>query len=178
MPVIVQRGAQFARQGCRHLCRGADADPFGPSVQKIIEILQLQYIDKVIDVWFAGPAVFGAVVEETAELPQLRRFAQTLALHMPVVVQRQLPGVSDGSKLRRSRSCSTFQSGRCPCCAGGHLGASSSWRRSLTCPFCQRQWCCSQWRCLKFSSPPVFVDIPVAQLRRVRRFQLWRLWRR
>ena len=39
----------------------------------IIEILQLQYIDKVIDVGFAGPEVFGAIVEETVELPQLRR---------------------------------------------------------------------------------------------------------
>ena len=72
MPVV-QRGAQFACQGRRHLCRGADADRFVPSVQKIIEILQLQYIDKVIDVGFAGPAVFGAIVEETVELPQLRR---------------------------------------------------------------------------------------------------------
>ena len=96
-------------QGRRHLCRGADADPLGPSVHKIIEFLQLQYIDKVIDVWFAGPAVFGAVVEETAELPQLRRFAQTLTgVAMPVVVQRQMPGGSDSRKLRRSRSCSTF----------------------------------------------------------------------
>ena len=51
MPVIVQRGAQFACRGRRHLRRGADADSFGPSVQKIIEILQLQYIDKVIDIW-------------------------------------------------------------------------------------------------------------------------------
>ena len=32
-----------------------------------------------------------ADVEETADLPQLRRFAWTLALHMPVVVQRQVP---------------------------------------------------------------------------------------
>ena len=34
MPVIVQRGAQFACRGRRHLCRGANADPSGPSVQK------------------------------------------------------------------------------------------------------------------------------------------------
>ena len=33
----------------------------------------------------------GADVEKTAKLPQLRRFAWTLALHMPVVVQRQVP---------------------------------------------------------------------------------------
>ena len=94
------------------ICGGADADSFGPSLQKIIEILQLQFIDKVVDVCSC------AVVEETAELPQLRRFAWTLALHMPVVVQRQLPGGSDGRKLRRSRSCSTSSRDRCPCCAG------------------------------------------------------------
>ena len=58
MPVVVQRGAQIVCPGRRHLCRGADADPFGPSVQKIIEILQLQFIDKVVDVCCAGPAVF------------------------------------------------------------------------------------------------------------------------
>ena len=72
MPVV-QRGAQFACRGRRHLCRGADADSYGPFVQKFIEILQLQYIDKVIDFGFAGPAVFGAIVEETVEIPQLRR---------------------------------------------------------------------------------------------------------
>ena len=69
MPVV-QRGAQFVCQGRRHRRRGEDTDSY---IQKNMEILQLQYIDKVIDIWFAGPAVFGAVVEETVELPQLRR---------------------------------------------------------------------------------------------------------
>ena len=50
MPVV-QRGAQFACRGRRHLRRGADADSYGPSFQKNIEIPQLQYIDKVIDIW-------------------------------------------------------------------------------------------------------------------------------
>ena len=40
----------------RHLCRGAEADAHGP-VQETIEILQLQYTDKVIDVFCAGPAL-------------------------------------------------------------------------------------------------------------------------
>ena len=40
---------------------------------------------------FEGRVLSSAHVEETAELPQLRRFAWTLALHMPVVVQRQVP---------------------------------------------------------------------------------------
>ena len=48
----------------------------------IIEILQLQYIDKVIDVGFAGPAVFGAIVEE---------LSMDTVVAMLVVVQRQLP---------------------------------------------------------------------------------------
>ena len=43
------------------------------SVQKTIEFLPLQYIDKVVDVGLAGRAVLGAFVEETVELPQLRR---------------------------------------------------------------------------------------------------------
>ena len=34
MPVIVQRGAQFACRGRRHLRRGADADSYGPSFLK------------------------------------------------------------------------------------------------------------------------------------------------
>ena len=45
--------------------------PLGP-VQKTIEILQLQFIDKVFDVCCAGPAISGAVCEETVELPQLQ----------------------------------------------------------------------------------------------------------
>ena len=61
MPLLCNVGAQFACQGRRHLCRGADADSFGPSGEsrKIIEILQLQSIDKVVDVCCAGPAVLG-----------------------------------------------------------------------------------------------------------------------
>ena len=30
MPVVVQRFAQFACRGRRHLCRGAEADPLWP----------------------------------------------------------------------------------------------------------------------------------------------------
>ena len=131
-------------------CRGTEADSHGLAVQQTKVLLLLQYIDKVIAVFCAGPAgrallretfeiphcsssyscldpvvdilVVAQVqiplvllpsrfsscstpirwstffcagpavleVEETAELPQLRRFAWTLALHMSVVVQRQL----------------------------------------------------------------------------------------
>ena len=71
-PVIVQRGAQFVLAGRRHLRRVAEQIPMVPLFRKT-EILQLQYIDKVFDVGFADRAVLGAFVEETAELPQLRR---------------------------------------------------------------------------------------------------------
>ena len=73
MPVV-QRGAQFACRGRRHLRRGADADSYGPSFRKNLEFLQLQYIDKVIDVGFAGPAVPRCCRGGgSRELPQLRR---------------------------------------------------------------------------------------------------------
>ena len=91
MPVILQRGAQFACRGRRHLCRGADADPFGPSVQKIIEILQLQYIDKVIDVGFAGPAVPRCKRGGDSRAPTDAPLSMDTVVAMPVVVQRQLP---------------------------------------------------------------------------------------
>ena len=71
MLVTVQSGAQFACQDCRHLCRGAEAVSLGPC-QKTLEILQLQFIDKVFDVCCAGPASSGAVGEETVELPQVQ----------------------------------------------------------------------------------------------------------
>ena len=38
--------------GCRHSFRGADADSLGPVT---IAFLPLQYIDKVVDVYCAGP---------------------------------------------------------------------------------------------------------------------------
>ena len=72
MPVV-QRGAQFACQGRRHLRRGADADPYGPSFQKNIEILQLQYIDKVIDIWVCRSCSFSVLSwRRQSELPQLQ----------------------------------------------------------------------------------------------------------
>ena len=42
--------------------------------------------------WVVQVLLFSSAdMEETADLPQLRRFAWTLALHMPFVVQRQVP---------------------------------------------------------------------------------------
>ena len=119
MPVFVQRGAQFVFQGHRHLRRGADADSYGPSIQKNIEILQLQYIDKVIDVGFASRAVPRCIRGGDSRAPTVAPTAWTVVA-MPVVVQRQSLG-PDVFKLRRSRSCST-----------------SSWSMSLLCRFISR----------------------------------------
>ena len=83
-PLLCNVGAQFACQGRRHLCRGADADFFGPSVQKIIEILQLQFIDKVVDDCCAGPAVLGCSRGGDSRAPTVAaRFAWTLSLPCP-----------------------------------------------------------------------------------------------
>ena len=106
-PLLCNVGVQFACQGRQHLSRGADAVSLGLSVQKTIEILQLQFIDKVFDVCCAGPAVLGCRRGGDSRAPTVAaRFAWTLSfVAMPVVVQRQLPGGSDVRKLRRSRSC-------------------------------------------------------------------------
>ena len=104
VPVIVQRGAQFACRGRRHLCRGADADPFGPCVQKIMEILQLQYIDRVIGLQCS--------VQSWRRQPSSHSCA---VLHghwrctCPSLCNDSSLG-SDCRKLRRSRSCSPLWS--------------------------------------------------------------------
>ena len=71
--------------GDGHPCREAEAD----SHELTAEILQFPFNDKVVYVLHVQFS--SADVEETAEFPQLRRFARTLALHKPVVVQRQVP---------------------------------------------------------------------------------------
>ena len=148
-----------------------------PLVQKFIEILQLQYVDNVLDVWFAGPAVFGAVVEETAKLPQLRRLHGHWRCTCPSLCNDRCRVVQTSENCEGPAVAVLFNVVDVPVVQVDIL-ASSSWTRSLTCPLCQRQWRCSQWRCLKFSSSPVFVDIPVVQHRRVRCFQHFWLWRR
>ena len=66
--------------GRRHPCRGADAESPGPP-----EILQLLYIDKVVDV-FVVPVQFpSAGVEKTAELPQLQCPCVQRQVPVPVV---------------------------------------------------------------------------------------------
>ena len=71
-------------------------------VRFTIEILQLQYIDKVIDVGFAGPAIsWGSVVEETAELPQLQLVELWTGRCMPVVCNDRCRGRCPGAVHRR-----------------------------------------------------------------------------
>ena len=41
-------------------------------IPMVVEFLQLQYIDRVIDVCCAAPAVRGADVENSVEFPQLQ----------------------------------------------------------------------------------------------------------
>ena len=95
--------------GCQvrgHLCRGAEAVSLGP-VQKTIDIVQLQFIDKVFDVCCAGPASSGAVCDETVELPQLQPVEHGHCRCMPVVCNDRCLVVQECGKLRRLRSCST-----------------------------------------------------------------------
>ena len=90
MPVIVQRGAQFGLAGRRHPCRGAHADSYGPSIQKVIEILLLQYIDKVIDVGCRSCSS-RCIRGGDSRAPTVAPIAWTVVA-MPVIVQRQLLG--------------------------------------------------------------------------------------
>ena len=64
-------------------CRGAEADSPGPP-----ETLQLLYIDKVVDVLVVPVQFSSAVVEETAELPQLQFLVVWTGCCMPFGVQR------------------------------------------------------------------------------------------
>ena len=135
-PVIVQRGAQFGLAGRRHPCRGAHADFYGPSIQKVIEILLLQYIDKVIDVWCRSCSS-RCIRGGDSRAPTVAPIAW-IVVAMPVIVQRQLLW-SRRLKLRRSRSSST-----------------SSWSMSLLCRFIWRPFLD------KVVDMPVIVDDMVA----------------
>ena len=101
---------------------------------KLMEILQLQFIVRCLLCRLSSFWVQSVRRQSCSN--SCSPLSMDIVVAMPVVVQRQLPGGSDVRKLRRSRSCSSFERGRCPCCAGGHLGSSNSWTRSLTCPLC------------------------------------------
>ena len=57
---------------------------------RIPMILQLQYIDKMVDVCCAGPASSGSGREETVEIPQLQ-LVSFLVVHTPVVCNDRCP---------------------------------------------------------------------------------------
>ena len=93
-------------QGRRHLCRGADAVSL-VLLFKTKEILQLQFS-----------------VRRQSSSHSCSPLSMDTVVAMPVVVQRQMQGGSNVRKLRRSRSCSNLERGRCPCCVGRRLGSS------------------------------------------------------
>ena len=86
-------------QGRRHLRRGADADSYGPSIQKNIEISQLQYIDQVIDVGFAGRAVPRCFLGGDSRAPTIAA-AQVSQLQYFFVVDVPVVQVHLGVQLR------------------------------------------------------------------------------
>ena len=131
MPVV-QRVAQFACRGRRHLRRGADADPYRPSFQKNIEILQLQYIGKVIDIWVCrscSSSVLSLMRQSSSHNCSRRALDQVV--DMPVVVQRQLPWFRR-QKTAQVPQLQYFFVVDVPV-VQVHLGV-QSWTRSLTCP--------------------------------------------
>ena len=73
--------------GRRHSCPGADADSLGPVS---IAFLQLQYIDKVVDVYCAGPAVLECTRGGDSRLLHLVEFFGPGRRHARCV-QRQMP---------------------------------------------------------------------------------------
>ena len=64
-------------------------------VEKTIEIPQLQYIDKVVDVCCAGPASASAICEETVEITQLQLIEFWTGCCVPVVCNDRCRMVDD-----------------------------------------------------------------------------------
>ena len=95
MPILVPRQVRSSWcQGRQHLCRGANAVSLGP-VQKTIEILQLQFIDKVVVVCCARSSKFGCMqsVWRQSSSHSCSPLSMDTVVAMPVVVQRQMPGI-------------------------------------------------------------------------------------
>ena len=95
-----------------------------------------------------------AFVEEIAELPQLRRL-RGLLLPCPSLC-------NDSCMVQTSENCEVPQLQYffvidVPV-VQVHLGV-QSWTRSLTCPLLSTTGFFTQWRCLRYSSSPVYVDI-------------------
>ena len=75
-----------------------------------IEILHLQSIDQVLDVPVVQVQVFsGAGCEKLVEIPQLQPLILDTVVHLPVVCNDRCRMVQTTRKLRRSRSCNTYE---------------------------------------------------------------------
>ena len=81
MPVTVQRQVRSFSGMSSTPCHG---DSHGPSVQKIMEILQMQYIDKVIDVCCAGSRC-ALSVGDSRDPTVAARFFSDQVVDIPVV---------------------------------------------------------------------------------------------
>ena len=91
--------------GRRHLCRGAETVSHGPV--RTIEILQLQFTDKVIDVPVVPVQFPSAGVEKTAELPHCSRRALDKVVDMPVCATASARGAVQQGCGRRCVHAST-----------------------------------------------------------------------
>ena len=165
MPVTVQRQVRSFFGMSSTPCRGADADSHGPSVQKIIEILHMQYIDKVIDVCCAGPRC-ALSVGDSRDPTVAARFLSDQVVDIPVVSTTGA-GIEVQKTVTVPQLQHIRQGGRHPC-----------WRSSSTSygrPVIMQRRQVSCWRCLRFCSSPELVYI---QLCSRDWYSTWRLWRR
>ena len=109
----------------------------------------------------------GAGREKLVEIPQLHSSYSCLdkVVHTPVVCNDRCPDGTDARKLCRFRSCSTFERGRCPCYAGAQRYRRYSSLAMDVPVIMQRRCSLEQWKCIRFSSSPDLVDIPVRNRR-------------
>ena len=135
MPVVVLTGAygsdtagncggaavaarRFFGPGRRHLCRGAERQ-FPMVLFRTIEILQLQYTDKVIDVPVVSVQFPSAGVEMTGELPRCSRRALDKVVDMPVCATTSARGA--------------VQQGCGRCCVHAATSSRQCWEVPLSC---------------------------------------------
>ena len=108
MPVIVQRQMHSLRVKVVDISVVAQKQFPLVLFRKPLRVLQLQIIDKVLDVCCASPASSGAVGVETVELPQLQPIERGHCCRMPVVCNNRCRVVPSAENSRRSRSCSAL----------------------------------------------------------------------
>ena len=103
----------------------------------------------------------GAGREKLVDIPQLRSSYPCLdkVVHTPVVCNDRCADGSDARKLRKFRSCSTFERGRCPVMQVLR-GAAGAVPVVTDVPVIMQRRCSrEQWKCHRFSSSPELVDI-------------------